>query len=397
MRIWVDNTGLHAAGRCLNGTAKNLIDVEGIVQFGTFLATGKSIHLNGFEHPDIFSFSEETKDEIVELSSSKLEIIQEPSVNYRRACLDAAYRCANDFSNGIDLGNPAISDLKPSKVPNKEMLSQITFAREVMKGSEKFNFTEIADSALSKKAVGAFEFMLSSSKELREAFRTVFLSQTSWTNDEIYALTSACRMYLNEELSKYAAKGNGAVPGLAVARARIVVKQNGYSVSTLDDSFKRWIINATQRPLPVPPLAALLVQRSKGDPRALLVEALSMRENMVKTVGEYYSRINTFEWNTVGRDSQEDALAREISAAIARKLKREPSKKFPFGMSLQLAVAWVAIKLNLSRSNIQEWAEEKFANQRWKAFSEMAEKVPKELYETDSWRKLVDNSMKNLE
>lgn len=57
MRVLIDNTGFHSAGRCLDKTGLGLIDVKGLLQFALELIFSDEILISGFESDGILGRS----------------------------------------------------------------------------------------------------------------------------------------------------------------------------------------------------------------------------------------------------------------------------------------------------------------------------------------------------
>ena len=53
LRFWLDNSGLHSAGRALERRAKGPTDVDSLLQLGTLALFADDITLSDFEHPDV--------------------------------------------------------------------------------------------------------------------------------------------------------------------------------------------------------------------------------------------------------------------------------------------------------------------------------------------------------
>ena len=66
MRLWLDNTGLHSAGLCLLGRARNDSDIRGLLQLATFLVFSESLLVNGFEADSVLKRTWEIKGQLVD-------------------------------------------------------------------------------------------------------------------------------------------------------------------------------------------------------------------------------------------------------------------------------------------------------------------------------------------
>lgn len=389
MKIWLDNTGLHAGGRCLIGQAKTEVDVEGLVQLGCFIGIGRSLHVNGFEESPIRNFTEETQQRIAGLGPDGPPIVIEPSSTYRAACLQAGKVAAMELRHGFDLESTSVEDLKPSNVRAADVASQVAFARSVMDETFDGSFPEIADLALGRKAVGAFDLMLASSDLLREALVSLRAQQFTWTDDEIYAVTAACRYHLNQVLADQV----GGVAGPAVARARMVSRRNAFTLEALDESLRTAASNAIDRPIPTPPLFGVLVRRSRGDPGGLVEEAKALNERLAEAVEAFEADLNLSEKGTIGSAVRHKALTKEISDSVARSLNLQPKKQFPFGALLVSLLGWIPTEiLKTDGPGLREWWAERSTDRKWAVFSEVVDGTPEDVRATKEWDQLVRRS-----
>lgn len=390
MKIWLDNTGLHAGGRCLVGKAKSEVDVEGLVQLGCFIALGRSLHVNGFEDAPIATFTAEVKDIIESTASSGPPVVVEPSSSYRTACITAGKAAARELRSGFDVPTGNINDLKPSGVHPENVRRQVAFLRQVMDGAFVGNYAEIADNALEQKAVGAFDLMLASSEDLREVFRSLRSRRAEWSDDRLYAATAACRYHLNHELAHQV----GAVAGPAVARARIVASRNTTVLEALDDSLRVAASAAAKRPVPTPPLFGTLVKKSRGEPSRLIQEARKLNAQLAKAVEAFESDLSHADSDTLGAAIRRESLAAEIRDSVARELKLKPKTKSPFGAEFVLLLGWMipGVRLKWDGAAVKEWWAEKQSDRKYSVFSEVVAGTPEEVKQSREWDLLVRHS-----
>ena len=53
MKIMLDNTGIHAVGRCLEGSCHGAVDVRGLVQLATHVVFADALCVRAFEPDDV--------------------------------------------------------------------------------------------------------------------------------------------------------------------------------------------------------------------------------------------------------------------------------------------------------------------------------------------------------
>jgi hypothetical protein len=99
MNTFIDNTGLHSAFRALEGQAKGSSDIQGLLQFATFLVFSHSISINGFETHNIGNRTKEIKEVLIDLGLNKntLSIIPFEEDDYFKTCEIVAESISKDL------------------------------------------------------------------------------------------------------------------------------------------------------------------------------------------------------------------------------------------------------------------------------------------------------------
>src|ERR1017187_137679 len=99
MKLFIDNTGLHAVGRCLEGEAKGEPDIAGLLQFATQLVFSHELFYSAFPGTGVASRSHEVSEQVSELgvSSDVLRLSPFDAVSYERTLLAAAERLADEL------------------------------------------------------------------------------------------------------------------------------------------------------------------------------------------------------------------------------------------------------------------------------------------------------------
>ena len=67
MKLFLDNTGLHSVGRCLDGEAKGEPDVAGLLQFATQLVFSDELFYSAFESTGVAARSQSVSEKVSKL------------------------------------------------------------------------------------------------------------------------------------------------------------------------------------------------------------------------------------------------------------------------------------------------------------------------------------------
>jgi len=99
MKIWIDNTGIHGAGRCVEGRAISEIDLHGFLQFAILLAFSEKLQFNPFEPDHVVSRTQEfiSRFRSAGVTVEILERSDETEESYALACLEAAKLATEDL------------------------------------------------------------------------------------------------------------------------------------------------------------------------------------------------------------------------------------------------------------------------------------------------------------
>jgi len=112
MRIWIDNTGLHTAARCLEGRASpsHEYEIRSLLQLATLVIFGTKITLNGFEDESLAQRSREMLRTLSGYGISEDIISIQPTTEaeYALACKTATESSISDLEETF---NPAEYEL----------------------------------------------------------------------------------------------------------------------------------------------------------------------------------------------------------------------------------------------------------------------------------------------
>ena len=204
MNLWLDNTGLQAAGQCLMHRAKTDYDVRGLLQLATFIIYADKLELNGFEHIPIASRSRQIRDEILSfgLESSALAIKDVTSDAYGLACETTAIYVASELPHRFHPDEHELIGAEPPNLTPGITQRQFLFVKLADLSDSSDELTKTRESALEDKAVGAVEYMLAICPELRAAIVRMIRDHGNWTDSHSYQLNVFLRYHLNDALAE---------------------------------------------------------------------------------------------------------------------------------------------------------------------------------------------------
>jgi len=280
MSLFVDNTGLHSAGRCLAGESIGTIDVRGLLQLATEIIFS-DIVVCGYEYKSVREESENVLQLLKQfgVEDSCISTVMFSSRDYAGACDKAAQKFSEDFDSCFPFAGFSSENLiraawtvAPSAVENFKELGQRLIAGTYSKDERN----AAADVLAVYQAAGSVCYMLATCDDLLAKIRD-FRKTEGWTDELTDQLIIGLRYYANEELALAGANKHIYAP--AVARAEIVRKSTRLLSQRLSHVIGK-VAEELSSPLliSVPSVAGALVYLSKGDPRAVISEAARLRD-----------------------------------------------------------------------------------------------------------------------
>ena len=369
MKIWIDNTGLQSAAQCLNGTADrdHEYDVRGIIQLATLLIFANRLELNGFEDKRIAKRSREVVHRLQALGIGNdilsIRSIGEPE--YALACKTAANSIADELCDSFNPEEFKLLGGEPPDLPRgtrERLVNCIAIAKE-KNGSAILRRVE--DEALRDKAVGAVDYMLACSADLREAVRRAIKVYPNWTDFHSYQLNIFLRYHLNDALGEQAFSTYAP----AVARAELVQRRNDYVIKALQSVMEKAVESIRGEPLGIPSTLAALLNRSKGEPEALLKVALEFRSRS----GPLRDYLETFasKHNTDTPESRYEIqqAVRELGGQLRRDLGLEKAVKGRDAVEVRLIYGLPIV--SISGTKLLDWFEERRRKRRTAVLTEL--------------------------
>lgn len=387
MRIWIDNSGLQSAAQCLDGRASRSHDyhVRGLLQFATLLIFSDRLSLNGFEDPGIAARSAEIIQQLEGLGITKDIVSVSPvtEAEYALGCQTAADSVADVLVGSFNPNEHLLVAGEPPDLPRGLRERQVAAVSLCSEPDESAKLHRIRKTALKDKAIGAVEYMLASSQPLREAVKRAVGFHTQWGDEQSYQLNIFLRYHLNAALaeqafSKYAP---------AVARAELIQRDSQYLVEALQELVDHVAQELRGGSLGVPSTLVALIQRSKGEPRALLKVAMEFRQHsgpLRRALGLLATKYA--DDTPEGRFEIHKTIA-ELGHQLKRDVGLEKSTKLGDAVEFRLILG-VTPTLSLSGRELMKWYAERRRRKQTAVLTELVKASAYSDLSTDLYGKL---------
>lgn len=371
IKIWIDNTGLHSVGRCLEKKGNGPIDVKGLLQLASEIIFSDNILISAFESDGVKLRTESIHSQLLDLGLTPEVLTIQPFAmeTYAEVCKTAAEKFSKDIEYiNFDVENvdkTLLKATKPDFIP-KEKRREDSVHRLITQSWSKQQLKDIARTSLEIKAAGATSYMLIKCESLWEQVCRLAKSKT-WSENMTAQLITALRYYLNDQL----AKDKHSLYAPAVARAE-VYRKNAESISNRLSSIA---VEAAQKLKPksigTPSVAGALIERSIGDPKGVIIEALyfrSLAKDLRNYLAKRFDTINfgTFEWNY-----EVDTELREIAETLEKELYPKKRPKWRDAIELHLGILPLSIKMKA----FSEWLEFEKKRKYIAVLTEMSKKI----------------------
>ncbi len=282
MNVLKDNTGIHSTARCCEGRGKSETDVLDLLQFATELIFCDEIFVSTYEPESVRTRTADFHELLqAHFNAETYPLILRPftSSGYAKICQDAAFQMLKDYENqfprfGTHKKHGLLPDLKPQDLRDVAAVTKL-ITKPLSKSEER----DIAYRSLHEKAGGVSGYLLSCNPALLELVRRRVLACKAWTDANTLNLISDVRYRLNENIAQVADATEGSVSyAPAVARAQRQRKQLQTLIAKLSDIVAQEVKDELVEPLSLPTMVKALVIRSKGEPAAVVEEAVRLRD-----------------------------------------------------------------------------------------------------------------------
>ncbi|HYC54053.1 MAG TPA: hypothetical protein VEL28_03855 [Candidatus Binatia bacterium] len=389
MNLFLDNTGLHAAGESLDGRSRGDADVKGLLQLGTLLIFAERLHLNGFELDTVAGRTREIRDMLVELGlpSSSLAIGDQDDVIYGRACISAANAAADDLASLSSTAMVSAGPVAPTGLPEGAMAQEAADMLSILSATRSETPRHFHLTALQSRARGAAVYMLASSSKLRRAVKDCFPAPGELSPAVLEQLGIFLRLYLNDAL----AEERKATYTPAVSRAAMMRQQFTSLIHGMETVVENAAAALTPRTLGVPAVSAALLDRSKGEPAAVVAEALRLRDD-AKGMRRRISTIATkvVEGGPAGQFELGEEL-RDARRAVHESLGLAQVPRLLDALEIQLILGVIPkakIKPAAALDAYESWRRRR----RYAVLTELSKSAAYSVHQQRNWEKLVQAS-----
>jgi len=348
MDLWIDNTGLQSAGLCLEGKARDEDDVRGLLQLATLIVFGR-VRLNGFEHEQVRRGSESVLARLrsVGIPADVIDLENVQQDTYADACLKAALHAAQELERGFVIsGSNPFSSLEPPELPRGTRERQEAFV-ELLDQSVS-DLRKTAESALSERAMGAVDFMVSSSPSLRAQ-----LAQLDLRCQRPYQINVYLRFCLNEALGRHFRSTYAP----SVARAELVERNATSILDALGEETSNIVSEYRDRfshcALDIPTVWAFLLHKAKGDPESVLIEASSLRSETKLLRSALSAMDNSMKSGDLRSEFDQRNTVRDLADQMRARL--DPSEQTGVLDAISVKLSPTTGSVGLSLGEIKKW------------------------------------------
>lgn len=390
MRLWIDNTGLHATGMSLNQAARAESDVHGLLQMATYLIFSDALLLNNYEDDFVRDRTVQFTQQLTELGLEADVIVECPydAVSYASACRHAAETAAIDIEDafvpvGKEIAGVVFGDIRAKTNEAEKDLHQFLHHRASIKDLEILVKSAIYENKSGK----AVEYMFASSESLRDKIYRCVGNENPWTLGHTHQLNAFLRFYLNDtlaglECAKYAP---------AVPRAKVVRRQNDMVIQKLLKELDEAVQLARGFSLMVPAVASYLVQRANGDPSGIIQESLRLREHATLLRGWLSTQIDKLNLEkTRDLKAAKEAIA-DLGAALRRELGIQKKATLRDALDVQFLLG-VPVP-SLSGVKLAQWVKERAEAKRIAVLTEISDFAVHPVREDHKYWKLRDSCL----
>lgn len=292
MLLWIDNTTLHGAGRCLAREGRTFRDLRSLFQLATLLVFAEKLELGQFEQGEVIAQSKSVRDTLVTLGLSPLalEIVPTTESEYVAAAQATASYTATEIPFRFRVDEGRLLGLNSLDIPQGSTFRPDRAKWIAMEVDDPADLEKIAQESLPEKAMGAVDYMLATSDELRASVRGLMTATPDWSDLQTFQLESMLRSVLNDRL----AEQRGGIYAPAPHRGELVHRQNLWLLGQLRDMMDATVQQLRGESLGLPVVVQALVSASGGDPAGFIREALRLREQAAplrRDLSDFQSRL----------------------------------------------------------------------------------------------------------
>lgn len=389
MRTFIDNTGLHSAGRCLEAKALGLVDVKGLLQLGTELVFSEEILVSGFEYETIKQRSRSISHGLRRLGvpPDTLQIRSFRVYKYAKACREAALTFASEFEYVFPPAVHSNADLqatRPDMRPEEFKFRQHLHAL-ILEDCSGDDLKRAADPALVGRARSSIAYMLATCPVLFQKVRD-FAHSEGWSEETTWELVAALRYYANQELA--AIKGSMYTP--AVARAELIRSCSDLLSERLSTVVTEAARRLQPRSLGIPGVAGALLIRSKGDPKGIVEEALSLRDKASELRDYLAEKLRDFEPDCPGWHHELNVQIGKLGRVLEEELHPERRPHLTDAIQLHVGPPFLSFQL----AKLSKWREFMRLRKRITVLTEVSKTLAYDNTERTALQRLLNSCTK---
>jgi hypothetical protein len=363
VKLWIDNTTLHGAGRCLMGEGRTSRDLRSLLQLATLIVFADSLELGQFEQGEVVAQSNAVRDSLLRLglSSPALQIVPTTEDDYLAAAVATAQFAATELPFRFRADEAEVLGLSAFDMPQGTSFRPQRLPWLVNTVVDPEVFDQVATESVPEKAMGAIDYMVSTSADLRSAVRAVMDATEAWSDAQTFQVESMLRAMLNDSLAHQRQAAYAPAPH----RGELVYRQNLWLLARLGGVVDDAVESLRGQPLGLPTLTYALVLKSRGSPTGVISEAIAMREKssaLRKSLMRLQQRLREdpeggqlYAWRDITELGQ--ALRADLRLEGASRLDDAVSFDFPLGLPSASVKAsallhWLRDRLTRSRRTV---------------------------------------------
>lgn len=384
MRVLVDNTGIHAVGRCLDKRSKGPADALGLLQLATQLVFCETIIVQCEKTGEIGERTAEvlTKVEASGVSSETIQYLNCTQDSWSAGCVGAAKAFADDVADllpqeGGELEGTA-PEFRDGKVARDGAMHDL-----IVKDRSREELDDLAGLALKDGATRLVEYCFAACPPLWDAVRRAYVERGGWARDVTARLAVLLRVYCNDAV----ACRSDAHYAPAVPRSELI---RGFG-RTVEDRLMGLVNEVAgklaHRPVQAPSLYSALLHRGKAEPNGILREACALREKtgpLRSVLSKVASRLRTDDvegWFALEKECQELCELTEMDLGLRTppQLRDALEVKFIFGVPAP----------TLSATELVRWLEYRWKRRRVTVLTELSKAAAFVAKDAEQYKRLL--------
>lgn len=349
MKLLLDNSGLHAAGRCLGlfsgeenkgllSLNKEIInEIENLLNFIVQLVFSERIYILGSNTEGVTEKSDLLMRKLMNygLEEDVFHFLPYEKINIERVCYLAGERSISSINSDVLKNTNSFSGLYPqmSKEVTNEYFADLHDLIVSNRTEEELIRRRIC--AIEAKVKGAVHLMILSHPELFKLIKNTVNSLDNWELKDTMKLHALLRIFFNDAIAETGLHDTYNTDDRATyspnpLRSKMFLYLNYYQrlKFSLAHEFDKIIGKELRgalfsKELEITPIIGSLIIKSKGDPDGLFREALSLRGNteyLRKTFSKFQKKLNSGEKGFQYVDKELGYMIRKYNNSM----KKEP-------------------------------------------------------------------------